>query len=224
MRNHEQVRSVDTVYNGASPVRVGFPESLAPVTLNTGARSSPILSVDDTAERSRCFVACARFNPRDHLRLSSEIHDLHLRMLGLSRVQIFQCIQETSKIVVLQRVSSVGFTEEGWPFCAKPKRANTERGPPFLFGRIVTPVTRTQPICADHESAALPRLPPCCTCQRQCYPVALPSGFQSDQSGNDRGATFSSPDRCEVHAARFPLNRSSTRPWSSWLLPYPCTP
>jgi len=42
------------------------------------------------------------------------------------------------------------------------------------------------------------------------YPTAAPFSSQSDQSGNRSGSTSSSAARCEAHAPRFPLNRSST--------------
>lgn len=91
---------MDAAYDRASPARVGLTASPAPVALNAGARSSPLLSVFDTTGRTRLLLARARLDLRDRLRFSSELHDLRLGMLNLSGIQIAQGTQKAAKVVV----------------------------------------------------------------------------------------------------------------------------
>lgn len=79
---------------------VSLPATIAPVALNLGSGSSPLMSLLIAAGRALEFVVRTRLDLRVRLGLVSEIADLCLGALDLSRVHLVEAFEKSAKNVV----------------------------------------------------------------------------------------------------------------------------
>lgn len=91
---------MDAADGAARSSRISLLATGAAVALDFGPRAAPLLAALVAAEGALVILVCPCFDLRDRFRLSSEILDFRLCVLNLGRVQVFEGIEKTAKVVV----------------------------------------------------------------------------------------------------------------------------
>ncbi|OUS20270.1 hypothetical protein A9Q95_07660 [Rhodobacterales bacterium 59_46_T64] len=79
---------------------LGLHATLAPIALDLGSHSSPLLAPIIAAGWTLVFSVCPRFDLGDRCHLSPEIPDLCLGILDLGRVQPVEINEEAAEIMM----------------------------------------------------------------------------------------------------------------------------